>query len=63
MKVYVVQAFDAEPYSYGSWVHGIYDSKEKAEAVLGSMGEVFEADEDGYGGYMLSRDVEEIEVQ
>lgn len=63
MKVYVVMAFDAEPYSHGSWVHGIYSSKEKAEAVIGEPYTIYDADEDGYGGYMLSGRIDEVIVQ
>lgn len=63
MKVYVVEAFDAEPYTYGRWIHGIYSSKEKAEAVLGPLYKVYGADEDGYGGYMLSDSIVEVSVQ
>ena len=68
MKVYVVYAFDAEPYEYGSWVHGIYDSREKAEAAIGPRYKVYDVDvceETGqeYGGYMISDRVCEVVVQ
>jgi hypothetical protein len=64
MMVYVVMAFDAEPYEPGQWIHGVYDSKEKAEEVIrDTLYKVFDADEDGWGGYMLSQTIEEIKVQ
>lgn len=68
MKVYVVTAFSAEPYEDGSWVHGIYDSKEKAQAAIGPRYEVYDqgvCEETGnrYGGYMISDSIEEVEVQ
>ena len=63
-KVYIVMAFDAEPHSHGSWVHGVYDSEEKSLAVIGNdLYRVHDADVDGYGGYMLSNHIYEEYVQ
>lgn len=68
MKVYIVMAFEAEPYGKESWVHAVYDSLEKAKASVGERYVVYDEDvceETGnrYGGYMLSDRVEEHEVQ
>lgn len=63
MKVWIVTAFSAEEYSDRSWVHGVYSSLEKAKESLGSKYQVFDADESGWGGYMLSDRIQEVKVQ
>jgi len=62
MKVYVVMAFSDESYSHERWVHAVYSTKEAAEVSLGDKYAVYDADEDGYGGYMISNNIQEVEV-
>lgn len=65
MKVYIVMAFDAEPYSDSpDWVDSVWDSYEKAQdhikknrGVQGAKPENFDF------GYCLSQTVVEKEVQ
>jgi len=68
MKVYVVTAFCAEPYDHTTWVHGVYDSLEKAQEAVGPRYTVYgeEVDEETgnrWGGYMLSSHIEVRELQ
>lgn len=69
MKVYIVEAFSAEPYEHGTWVHGVYDSLEKAKAELGDSFTVYNREvcmDTGNileWGYMLLETIGEYEVQ
>jgi hypothetical protein len=59
LKVYLVEAFDAEPYSQISWIDSVFDSLEKAQAYINAnkneMGwskEIKDDEEGGYGHYL-----------
>lgn len=65
MKVYVVEAFTAEVYESDTWVHGVYSTKEKAQAVIKGFGrEVQNQDLENYEyGWLIIPSVREFEVQ
>lgn len=64
-KVYIVNQFDATPYEhFFDGVHKVFSSREAAEKYLEEMGtdEAIHADEDDWGGYFLSKRIEELVV-
>lgn len=65
MKVYVVEAFTAEPYENYRWIHAIYSSRGKALASLPQNEyQVFDEDMENYQyGYMISEHIQEVELQ
>ena len=65
MKVYLVEAFDGEPYAHYRWVHSVFSTKEKALAFIKGMGaEAHEENLDNYEyGYYIEQDVVEKEVK
>lgn len=65
MKVYVVEAFTAEPYEDYRWIHAIYSSRDKALASLPQNEyQVFNEDNQNYEyGYRISGNIQEVELQ
>ena len=63
MKVYVVNWFSPESYDSTSGTHAVYLSKEKAlDFIATSQGKIFEAHDDGWGGWMISSYLEEKDL-
>ena len=60
MKVYIVTAFDAEPYSDGNWIDSVWESKEKAELYVSENKGILGPKD---GGYLLSSYIQPKEVQ
>ena len=38
MKVWILEAFSAEPYSDDQWIHGVFSSQGAAEEEIKSLG-------------------------
>lgn len=65
MKVYLVRAFTAEEWENYSWVHGVYATKEKAQAIIDGFGRGVQEEnlDDGQCGWFIDVGIAEIEVQ
>lgn len=64
-KIFIVNQLDASPYgTLFDGVHKVFSSRESAEKYLEEMGtdEAIHADEDDWGGYFLSKQIEELVV-
>lgn len=62
--VWVLEAFDAEPYSTASWIHGVYSTKEQANKAKSELGTApYEEDLENYEAGFYLREPEEFPLQ